>query len=164
MAYNIIQHLKYNAWANHRIATVVDPVDEQIIFMENKSSFPSIAKTLLHIWDAELVWLKRMQGTSLNVFPSTSFKGDKQELLRGFVDSSKSFLTFIESQGNDFLAKSYSYKNMKGDEFTDVVEDTLYHVVNHGTYHRGQVTTMLREAGITNLVSTDLIHYLRSAR
>ena len=53
---------------------------------------------------------------------------------------------------------------MKGEPFTDSVEDTLFHVVNHSTYHRGQIITMLREAGETKVVSTDLIHYLRSLK
>ena len=58
----------------------------------------------------------------------------------------------------------YAYKNLKGDPFEDRIEDTLFHVVNHSTYHRGQIITMLREAGVAKVVSTDLIHYLRTLK
>jgi len=164
MAYSIIDHLRYNAWANTRIADVLTPVDDAIIFEERKSSFPSIAKTLLHIWDAEFIWSKRMQGESPTAQRSANFTGDKTELLNGFVNSSRELLLFIESKAPEFLARRYNYTNLKGEPFTDSVEDTLFHVVNHGTYHRGQVITMLRAADVTKVLSTDLIHYIRSNR
>jgi uncharacterized damage-inducible protein DinB len=164
MAYSVIEHLRYNAWANARIADIVSPLEDSIIYAERQSSFPSIARTLLHIWDAETIWRKRMEGESPAVFASADFRGDKSELLKGFVDSSRALLLFIESKSPDFLSTSYSYRNLKGDPFTDTIEETLFHVVNHGTYHRGQVITMLRESNVTKLLSTDLIHYLRSSR
>jgi uncharacterized damage-inducible protein DinB len=164
MSYSVIQHLRYNAWANSRIADLLSPLDDELFYEEAQSSFPSIAKTLLHIWDAETVWMLRMKGTSLGAMPSLKFTGTRQELMDGFTKSSSDLVTFIESRGEAYLSEKYSYKNLKGDPFTDMVEDTLFHVVNHGTYHRGQITTMLRCKTITTLVSTDLIHYLRSVR
>jgi uncharacterized damage-inducible protein DinB len=68
----------------------------------------------------------------------------------------------VKSKDAAFLESLYAYKNMKGDPFQDKVEDTLFHVVNHSAYHRGQITTMLREAGVEKVASTDLIHYLRT--
>jgi uncharacterized damage-inducible protein DinB len=164
MAYSITDHLRYNVWANTRIADILGPVSDVIVFEERKSSFPSIAKTLLHIRDAEIVWSQRMHGESPAAFPSANFDGDKKQLLDCLVNSSRELLLAIESKGADFLSMRYDYTNMKGEPFKDTVEDTLFHVVNHGTYHRGQVITMLREANVTKLLSTDLIHYVRSLR
>lgn len=162
MPYSIHNHLRYNAWANARIAELVAPLDSAVIFRERKSSFPSIAKTLLHIHDAEIIWTKRLQGESLTSFPSRDFLEQKEMLLRDFVLPSQFLVEFIASRGPEFLGSKFSYLNLKGDPFTDVVENALFHVVNHGTYHRGQITTLLREAGLTQLVSTDLIHYVRT--
>lgn len=164
MAYSILDHLRYNAWANARIADMVRPLKDEAVYQQRKSSFPSIAATLLHISDAEIVWRKRMEGENMSAFPSAGFKGDTAELLRNFTQSSADLLMFIEAKGPDFLSTKYSYRSMKGEPFTDTVEDTLFHVVNHGTYHRGQVITMLREADVAKLLSTDLIHYLRTSR
>ena len=164
MAYTILQHLRYNAWANSRMAEIVCTVDDQLFYEESKSSFASIAKTLLHIWDAETVWMLRMKGTSVKAMPSVNFSGARMELLEAFINSSLELVAFVESQGDGFLQHKYSYKSLKGDLFEDSVEDTLFHVVNHGTYHRGQIVTLLRSKGITNLASTDLIHYLRLIR
>jgi uncharacterized damage-inducible protein DinB len=162
MAYSLKKHLAYNEWANTKVADVLREVEDQIFFQDNKSSFPSIAKTVLHIWDAQDIWVKRMQGTSQSKWPSASFKGSKDDSLNGLIESSSELSTFISSKPKTFFSTSYAYKNMKGEPFESTYEDTLFHVVNHGTYHRGQIISMLREAGMKQLPSTDLIHYLRS--
>jgi uncharacterized damage-inducible protein DinB len=164
MAYTLHQHLSYSVWATARLAETLQPVGEKILYAEVKSSFPSIAKTLLHLWDAEVIWLKRMQGISLTSWPSQNFSGTKDDLITGVVNSSKELLNFIELKGTDFLPSKISYKNMKGDSFEDVIENILYHIVNHGSYHRGQVTTLLHELGVNKIQSMDIIFYLRSLK
>ncbi|HEY3405686.1 MAG TPA: DinB family protein [Ohtaekwangia sp.] len=164
MLYSIHKHLTFNTWANTQTANVLKEVDDEIYFRENKSSFPSIAKTILHMHGAQAVWLKRLQGESLTAFPAAEFERDKIKTLDLFIKYSKDLENFIASKDDAYLVSEYSYRNMKGDPFTDPVIDTLFHVVNHGTYHRGQVITMLREAGVTKVVGTDLIHYLRSLK
>lgn len=163
MAYSIHRHLQFNTWANTQLADLLRTVDDEIFFRENKSSFSSIATTVLHMWGAQHVWLKRLEGISLSAFPHMNVR-DKTISLDGLVNSSEEIQHLIESKGDNFLTAVYAYKNLKGDPFEDSVEDTLFHVVNHSTYHRGQVITMLREAGVTKVVSTDLIHYLRSVK
>lgn len=161
--YSIHKHLTFNVWANTQIALVLRELDDEIFFRENKSSFPSIAKTVLHTWGAQFIWLKRMEGLSLGAFPHIGVT-DKIVSLDGLVKSAEDIQKFIESKDEDFLTSTYAYRNMKGDPFEDSYEETLFHVVNHSTYHRGQIITMLREAGVTNVVGTDLIHYLRTLK
>ena len=164
MAYSILKHIQYNLWANSRIIEMLKPLDEKLIFTQLKSSFPGIAKTLLHIWDAETIWLKRLQGESLNQLPSKEFHGNKNELLIGLQKSSEAIISFIGSKGDDFISSTISYKTTRGDAYENVAEDILFHLVNHGTYHRGQIITMLRELEIVHVPNTDLINYLRTAK
>lgn len=161
MSYTIGQHLAYSVWATERLKETLDAVDEAILFSEVKSSFSSIAKTLLHAWDAEVIWLKRLQGVSLDSWPSQNFKGGKKELLGGIVQSAKNLAAFVESKGVDYVSTTVQYKNLKGDLFENRVDDMLFHVVNHGTYHRGQVTTLLHQLGVTKIKGMDIIYYLR---
>ena len=85
-------------------------------------------------------------------------------MLQGLIKTSTELLAFIESKDEAFLQEVLVYKNMKGDPYENVVEEILYHLVNHGSYHRGQLVTMLRGAGVTQLVSTDLIAWFREQR
>ena len=93
MAYSIKKHLAYNEWANTKVADVLREVEDQIFFQDNKSSFPSIAKTVLHIWDAQHIWVKRMQGTNQSTWPSANFKGSKDDSLNGLIAVSYTHLT-----------------------------------------------------------------------
>jgi uncharacterized damage-inducible protein DinB len=163
MNYSIKRHLAYNLWANQRITEILEPLDESIIFAEMKSSFPGIARTILHIWDAEWIWLTRLKDKPVDLWPSKAFRGTKPELLHGIVNSSQELAEYIEFKGDAFLSETISYKSLKGDTFENKAEDLLMHLVNHGTYHRGQIITMLREQGVSDLKSTDLIAFLRVA-
>lgn len=58
--------------------------------------------------------------------------------------------------------KKILYTNSKGDSFENTVKDMLFHMVNHSTYHRGQIAVDFKANGLTPLV-TDYIFYKRDA-
>jgi uncharacterized damage-inducible protein DinB len=159
--YNIQKHLQYNAWANEKIVGFLANVDDMVLDTEIKSSFPSIRKTIMHVWDAQQIWFLRLRGESISGWPSQEFTGDTKELFSAFIESSHAFVNFIASKDKDYLEGKVSYKNMKGTDFSNPVDVILFHVVNHGTFHRGQILTMLRELGFTSFESQDLIAYYR---
>jgi uncharacterized damage-inducible protein DinB len=164
MPHNLVQHLSYNLWANERIGHLLMAHDDAVLHAEKKSSFSSITKTVLHIWDAETIWLTRLKGGSLKDWPSKSFSGNKAELLKGLVNRSTELLQFIKEKGDAYQQEIIGYKNMKGDAYENTVEEILFHLVNHGTYHRGQIITLLRDSDVTHLVGTDLIAWFREQR
>lgn len=47
------------------------------------------------------------------------------------------------------LVVSITYVNVRGETWTYPLWQTLFHVVNHQTYHRGQVTTILRQLDLS---------------
>ncbi len=159
--YTIQKHLQFNAWANGKIVEILTKVDENFFDAEVKSSFPSIRKTLHHMWDAEQIWLTRLKGGEATTWPSATFKGGKDELLNGFLADTKNLTAFIADKDRAYLDSKITYKNTKGIEFSNVIEEILFHVVNHGSFHRGQIITMLRELGFKDFPTQDLIAYLR---
>ena len=58
------------------------------------NSFSTLRLTLLHIWDAETIWLKRLKGESLDGFPSRFFSGENSEILELLLGRSKEFSRF----------------------------------------------------------------------
>ncbi len=161
MNYTLQKHLAYNLWANGKIVEIIRITDENIFEKEVTSSFPSLKKTICHIWDAEVIWLNRIKGVSLSSWPSESFTGSKPECLDRFIDNSKTFCDFFSDKEPAFGEKVISFKTMDGKEFSESIEGIVFHVVNHGSFHRGQLVTMLRTLEVNNLTSTDLIRYLR---
>jgi uncharacterized damage-inducible protein DinB len=62
------------------------------------------------------------------------------------------------------MGRSLSYQHMNGQPDSSIFWHMLQHVVNHGSYHRGQVTTMLRQIGASPPKSMDLIAFYREAK
>ena len=60
------------------------------------------------------------------------------------------------------LSRVIPYVNSAGDAFHSTVEDILVHVAMHGSYHRGQVALLLRDAGCEPS-PTDYIAFVRGA-
>ncbi len=69
--------------------------------------------------------------------------------------------SFVESVGDPGLARVIEFKLLSGQPGKAAFSQMVQHVVNHGTYHRGQVTTMLRQLGVAPAKSLDLITFYR---
>ena len=152
--------VRYNYWANEKFVSVLSEIAPKHLDITVKSSFPSIRKTLFHIWDAEVLFLNRIQGISLDSFPSRKYPLTTpiEKILR----TSKELRDFVESADDDFFQRICTYKNTHGEEFSQPNSDLIMHCMNHSTFHRGQIITILRSLGYTAFPQTDLIHFLRA--
>ena len=158
----LTEYAQYNYWANERIATLLEGHPE-VIDVEIPSSFPTVRRTVCHLWDAETIWLKRLQGVSLDYWPSERYGNDGLAFLDLWLSVSGAFITIIKENDDDFVETSIHYKATSGREHTNAVWQIIMHVMNHGTYHRGQLITMLRELGVDHdLPATDLIVFFRA--
>jgi uncharacterized damage-inducible protein DinB len=88
----------------------------------------------------------------------------KDDSLDALLRTSEILDEFVSTLDDATLRVDYAYQNLQGKPFENSYEETLFHVVNHGTYHRGQITTMLRQAGVQQVATTDLIAYLRELK
>ncbi|MEQ8686495.1 MAG: DinB family protein [Imperialibacter sp.] len=161
MPYNIHQQLAYNVWANEELAKTIDRVTEEQLIQPVLSSYPTLRETLLHIWEAQVIWPSRMQNKVMDKWPRLSFVGGKKEVMEALVTSAKDMQKFASEAEAEFLAEKMVYRNMRNMPYETVKEEILFHVVNHGSYHRGQAITIIRGLGITKIDNTDLITYLR---
>jgi uncharacterized damage-inducible protein DinB len=83
------------------------------------------------------------------------------ELAEEISSVDREFIDFAQSCGEAFLLSPFKYNNLEGKEFTNTRAEAILHCVNHSSYHRGQLITMLRQLGFTQLFSTDYISYCR---
>lgn len=148
---------RYNAWANELMSTAIASVPGEWLDYEQKSSFSTIRKTANHLSGAEMVWMKRMQGISLTAFPESEYPAPAN-----YHSSSLALLAFLQQQPDSFFEGSIRYSALNGDAFETPVADVLQHLFNHGTFHRGQLVTMLRGCGFEGkLPQTDFIAWQR---
>jgi len=158
----LTQLASYNVWANHKICFQLQQMDEKLWYADTASSFSSLYKTILHMWDAESVWWQRMRLHESIVVPSQSFEPSFKDACNGLIHQSMQWEPFISDVMDEAALNSkLIYKNAKGQEFFQPVSEVLMHVFNHGTYHRGQLVTMMRLLGETNIPATDFIAFTR---
>lgn len=156
-----VKYAKYNLWANERMASIFSTLTEEQAEQHIESSFPSVRKTILHIWDAQVGWLRRLNHKEFNEFPSKNFKGTFEEVLKGFIENSKEFLAHVENMSDDDFLYAHTFQTISTGEYTHTAAEMIHHCMNHSTYHRGQLITFARQLGMKNLKSTDMIYYLR---
>ena len=150
----------YNAWANHRVLEAASSLPNEQFLQPMGSSFGSVRDTLAHICGAEWLWLERFQGRSPASLPDVAECQDAASLRAKWADQEKRLLTFVGGLTQDDLNRVMEYKTMKFGVYKNPLWQSMQHVVNHGTYHRGQVATMLRQLG-SKATSTDLIFFYR---
>ena len=153
----------FNVWANKKIMDFISGhINDSIADKEIPSSFPSIRKTVYHIWDAENIWLERLRGYSPKEFVSLNFKETFSEGLEKFSENSNMLHSFLFGKDDSYFDGMVSYTHTSGKFYSQRIDDVLTHVFNHGTFHRGQLITMFRQLGINNgIPETDFIEYCR---
>ncbi|MCX6274301.1 MAG: DinB family protein [Bacteroidetes bacterium] len=153
----------FNAWANNKIFDFITlNINADLLDKEIVSSFPSVNKTIFHIWDAELIWLERLRGVSLKNFPSKTFTGSALEGLKKFIENTNQLLDTVSNSPEVFFEENISFSALSGESYTQEVSAILTHVINHSSFHRGQLIMMFRQLGFTEgIPDTDFIIYDR---
>jgi uncharacterized damage-inducible protein DinB len=121
---------------------------------------PSVAQErFMHVVAAEHVWIRRLRGEkpTVAVWPPWTQDG----CARLMAQNHREYATLVESDDAQ-LEREIAYTTSDGRPFRNTVRDVLLHVALHGSWHRGQVATLLRQAGVPP-VPTDYIAWVRGA-
>jgi uncharacterized damage-inducible protein DinB len=156
--------VEYHYWARDRLLSAVEPLSPEAFLRDLGSSFPSVRDTLSHLHGAEWIWLSRLQGGSpTSGLPHERF-GDLAAVRAAWADSEAGVRAVVDALDETGAARVLEYRLLNGQPGASPVWQILQHVVNHATYHRGQVTTMLRQLGAAPPQSLDLIAFYRQRR
>jgi uncharacterized damage-inducible protein DinB len=153
----------FNEWANARTFEAVGALTPEQLTHENGSSFPSILLTAAHIVGAEWIWLERWLDRATGDFPAWVLQPDLADL--------QARLRVVEAERAQYLAalpeggatSTVAFKLRNGTNDRQPVAVMVRHVVNHSTYHRGQIAAFIRQFGVTP-PSTDYITFARARR
>ncbi len=150
----------YNRWSTLRLLDAAEVLAPHELTRDLKSSFPSVLATFVHMLGAERIWLERWKGTSPAGFPDASGLDSVRALRDRWDVLWQEQQRLLEGLGESGRTRPLSFKTFKGDPDRQPLGELMRHAVNHGTYHRGQVVTMLRQLGRTP-PATDYVRWLR---
>ena len=155
--------LDYHDWARDRVLDAAGKVTPDQFTRDLGSSFRSVRDTLAHVYAAEWAWCSRWNGVSPTAFPTESPR-DVTAIRAKWGELESNVRAVFDRMREQGLDQVIEYRMLNGDARTSIFWQMVQHVVNHASYHRGQVTTMLRQLGAAPPQSMDLITFYRTTR
>lgn len=136
----------YHKWAAQEILSHTESYGDEIYQKEGESSFSSIKDTVSHVITVEKLWLLRMAGVekpAAEHFQVETATLAKEAFMLLHAEMELYFSSLMEEQWQEVMP----FTNLRGDSFEETREEMLFTFINHATYHRGQITTLLRQFG-----------------
>ena len=156
---DIQQLYNYNKWANATVLKSVAPLSNADFTLKLGGSFPSVRDTLVHIMGAEWIWLRRWKGVSPRAFVEVTEFTKLDDVKAKWSEIEAEQMDFVDRVTEDALKGIISYTNLKNQNFEYPLGRLMQHLVNHSSYHRGQITNFLRQLG-AQPAATDFLVYL----
>ncbi|ADG05297.1 DinB family protein [Kyrpidia tusciae] len=162
MRHRALQLYDYHVWANEKVFRHLKELPKEIVHKEIPSVFPSLFDALVHMYRVDNTWLLAMSGRLDEIVPSADRIAEETkgkgvgELQTMFIQLSERYKAFL---GTVDLEAVSSYTHPRYGTLNARYGDIVQHVVNHGTYHRGNITAMLRQLGYAG-TPTDYVFYL----
>lgn len=152
---------RYNSWMNRKLITAALTLPPHALTDDRRAFFGSILGTFNHLLVGDTIWLKRFRVAAgsgellapLDALPHpTSLRDTLFADLPGLAHHREKLDALIElwadALTDDELAAPLAYTNMRGDPYARRLGDLVQHFFNHQTHHRGQITTLLFQAGV----------------
>ena len=153
--------LDYHYWARDRLLAALEPLTPEQYNRDLANSFRSIRETITHVYAAEWAWYERWKGQSPTaLLPADRFP-DLAALRAAWTDQERNLRGYIDRLGDGGVTRIIEYKLLSGQAGASPMWQMVQHLVNHASYHRGQITTMLRQIGAEPAKPMDLIAYYR---
>jgi uncharacterized damage-inducible protein DinB len=157
--------LDYDRWATGLQLDAVAGLSEAEYHKDLGSSYGGVHGTLVHIYGAQRLWLDRWRGTAPGRLASEGEVAGLAELRDLWTALRAELDRFVASLSEERLHAPFAYTDLQGNAQAEPLVQQVHQVMNHSTYHRGQITTFLRQLRPAAAPpSTDLIRFYRLQR
>lgn len=157
MTSTILKMYNYHVWANEVIIDRLKELPQEIFHKEIQSGFSSVSKVLSHIYLTDYVWLDIILGKSMNeAFARANQLREQlevksiEEMKEIFLELSEQYKALLISQKD--IEKVIVVDNPYAGILETSISETILHIVTHGSYHRGNIATMLRQMGHSSVM------------
>lgn len=148
------------SWASNRIFDAVAGLPDADVMKDLKASHASIHGTLLHMVGAEKIWLSRWVGKPDARLIASDDASTLAAVRRVWEETGFAMAKFLGTMTDAKLKDTFTMTTAAGVAFTHAYGQAIQHVVDHSTYHRGQIVLLLRQLGHTP-PGTGLIAFYR---
>jgi uncharacterized damage-inducible protein DinB len=159
----LVGFAEYNMKASAKMLSILEAAPPAALTKETGSFYKTVFATVGHLCVAELNWLKRFN----EFFPCAALSGsaliatsieelrdrskvDPPTLFALLREADRLFVAFANELRPADLDTRFKFKNAKGEEMERKYWNAIFHILNHGTHHRGEISAMLDMQGISN--------------
>jgi uncharacterized damage-inducible protein DinB len=153
----------YNAWATNRLFEALQTLSAEETTRDMKASHRSIHGTLTHLIGAEKMWLSRMVGTPDKAMIKPEEFPTVADIKAQWEQTGFATAKFLGTLSDKSSQETFSFPTSAGEQLTYRYSEALQHVVNHSTFHRGQVVALIRQMGHTP-PDTGLTRFIRETK
>jgi len=137
----------YSSWATNRILGAVEALPAEDALRDLKSSHRSMHGTLTHLAGAEKMWLSRMTGTPDKAMIRPEEVPSIADVRALWEKTGFATAKFLGTMTDRRLQETFTMSTSTGEQFVHTFVQAFQHMVDHSTYHRGQVVTLMRQLG-----------------
>ena len=157
MTDSFVSLVAYTRWADRALLAPCAEVTPAQYTLELGGSFPTLQLTIAHHAGAAKLWSLRLAGLPYSGLPPSAEIPDVATALTRLAEAHTVFAE-VASEWEATKSEMFTYRNIAGVEMTRVKWQIFRHIINHGTYHRGQIANMLRQLGVKP-PATDLLYW-----
>ncbi|MFS0890357.1 DinB family protein [Peribacillus frigoritolerans] len=152
----VLEMYNYHAWANGVIIDRLNELPEHIYHKEIQSGFSSVSKVLSHIYLTDYTWFDIISGISMDEAMASSSELKKEVEKKSIEEMKKIFIDLYERNkailSTEDMEKVMVVDNPYAGSLETTISESVLHIVTHGSYHRGNIATMLRQMGHTSVM------------
>ena len=153
---DLVSLYAYNSWANARVLETLRALPETDYVSEQGGGWPSLRATFVHLAGATDAWAERFTGRDATRLATIEELPGLEDAARVLLAAEEKHRHLLPAFTPERLAGPFTWKNLKGEPKTAPFWAVVRHVVNHQTYHRGQIAAMARRLGHAPK-STDMV-------
>lgn len=160
----VYQQYNYHKWANERVFDHLSQLPEDVFTRQVDSVFASVREVVVHIYLTDGMWLSVISGDAfrntlsvIKQLKNKSLEHNLEGLRKCYSEVAEGYDALLNEQNDP--DREITIEHPKYGKMESPVSSLITHVVNHGTYHRGNITAMLRQQGHAG-TPTDFVHYL----
>ena len=155
---NFVELLEYNVWANKRILSQVSDLAQERFVQEKNDCLTMMRQALLHLLKTDWIWLDFWKGQAIMDYPPSWDKFTFDDIEKVWESMQLNMLEELKSILPTREDNDIEFSN--GDEQTHILKfyQTVNLVINHGTYYRGQIASIIETLAI-DPVKTQLFDY-----
>lgn len=137
----------YNDWANAQVLDAAARLDAAAYNRDFGQAWGSVRGTLTHLFEVDRMWLRRWQGREARLPHDVEAFPDLPALRAAWEGVMEERCAYLDALSPEQYGVGVPYTNLRGEAYAEPLWQLLFHVVNHGTDHRGYLSVMLTELG-----------------